>query len=99
MSMIEERLDYIHRYDNQDVEHTRTYRRLISNWNAAADVLRRLIEYDYYTDTETSGIGWSCGHCGDGMNRQIGDHRPETCIVAAAQDVLAMMEGTGAEND
>ena len=66
---------------------------IIAGWNAALAAMKRYVAGRYHAEAP-SGYRWHCDCCGDGLNRQQGRHNPETCIVAAQQAALAVMEGT-----
>ena len=97
MPTIEDKLDELERLRGgmratvEDIRYPAAKAAIIEIWNAAEKVMKAFVELEYLPSTPS---GWYCSYCCDGRVYPSGHHIPSTCHVAAAQAVLARMEGT-----
>ena len=67
-----------------------------ADWNAAVAVLQQLIDLNYSETapnaTDNHPGWWGCEHCRGEKYHRPDLHVPGTCVVAAAQAALALMD-------
>ena len=68
---------------------------IIADWNAAVEAMKMLIRATITQDN----TGWYCSKCRGSQEFHPERHTPEKCPVAAAQVVIALMDGNSHSRD
>jgi len=68
---------------------------IIADWNAAAEAMKRLVADSLSGPRHC----WWCKICRSGSDYQLARHVPDKCSVAAAQAMIARMNGLTPTDD